>query len=113
MSHSKLKSEPETRPCSACHHPPNRLRGPTAAITSLSALRQGTESGCLSCSVLSAGIDGVIGDDLPLDGKIQDAVEGLRMDMNMTASGQSLNLTLFKRQMEICVFAPPPSSKTK
>ncbi|UKZ61538.1 uncharacterized protein TrAtP1_002801 [Trichoderma atroviride] len=31
------------------------------------------------------------------------------MDMNMTASGQSLTLTLFKRQMEISVFAPPPS----
>ncbi|KAK1246314.1 hypothetical protein MKX08_000116 [Trichoderma sp. CBMAI-0020] len=109
MSHSQLKSEPEPRPCSACHHPPNRLRGPTAAITSLNALRQGAESGCLSCSVLSAGIDGVIGNDLPLDGKIQDAGERLRMDMNMTASGQSLFLTLFKRQMEISVFAPPPS----
>ncbi|PON27716.1 hypothetical protein TGAM01_v203483 [Trichoderma gamsii] len=109
MSHSTPKSEPETRPCSACHHPPSKLRGPTAAITSLSALRQGAESGCLSCSVLSAGIDGVIGDDLPLDGQLQDAVERLRMDMNMTASGQSLNLTLFKRQMEISVFAPPPS----
>ncbi|KAL7918539.1 heterokaryon incompatibility domain-containing protein [Trichoderma austrokoningii] len=109
MSHSTFKSEPETRPCSACHHPPSRLRGPTAAITSLSALRQGAESGCFSCSVLSAGIDGVIGDDLPLDGRLQDAVERLRMDMNMTASGQGLNLTLFKRQLEISVFATPPS----
>jgi hypothetical protein len=61
---------------------------------------------------LSAGIDGVIGDDLPLDGQLQDAVERLRMDMNMTASGQGLSLTLFKRQMEISVFAPLPSSKT-
>jgi hypothetical protein len=112
MSHSNLKSETETRPCSACHHPPSRLRGPTAAITSLNALRQGAESGCLSCCVLSAGIDGVIGDVLPLDGELQNAVERLRMDMNMTASGQSLNLTLFERQLEISVFAPPPSSKT-
>ncbi|KAL6889084.1 heterokaryon incompatibility domain-containing protein [Trichoderma evansii] len=109
MSHSTLKSEPEIRPCSACHHPPNKLRGPTAAITSLSALRQGAESGCLSCSILNAGIDGVIGDDAPLDGQIQNTVERLRVDINMTASGQSLNLTLFKRQMEISVFAPPPS----
>lgn len=62
---------------------------------------------------MSAGIDGVIGDDTPPDGELQNAVERLRMDMNMTASGQSLNLTLFKRQMEISVFAPPPSSKTE
>lgn len=109
ISHSTLKSDSETRPCSACHHPPNKLRGPVAVITSLNALRHRGKSGCLSCSVLSAGIDGVIGDDAL---RFPNAVERLRMDINMAASGQSLTITLFKRQLEISVFAPPPSSKT-
>ncbi|KAL9476208.1 hypothetical protein ACSS6W_006049 [Trichoderma asperelloides] len=106
ISHSTLKSDSETRPCSACHHPPNKLRGPVAVITSLNALRHRGKSGCLSCSVLSAGIDGVIGDDAL---RFPNAVERLRMDINMAASGQSLTITLFKRQLEISVFAPPPS----
>lgn len=111
MSLFSLKSAPEIRPCSACHHPPRLLSGPTAAITSLGALLQGAESGCLACSALSAGISSVIGDDAPPDAQLQDSVEWLRMDINMAASGQSLSLTLFKRQVEISVFAPLPSSK--
>ncbi|KAL7785858.1 heterokaryon incompatibility domain-containing protein [Trichoderma ceciliae] len=109
LSTCNLKSAPETRPCPACHHPPNALRGPTAAITSLSALYHGAESGCLTCSVLRAGVNSVIGEDAPLNAQLQKSVEWLRMDINMNALGQSLNLTLFGRQMEISVFALPPS----
>ena len=33
------------------------------------------------------------------------------MDINMAASGQSLSLTLFDRQLEISVFAQPTHSE--
>ncbi|KAL7941158.1 heterokaryon incompatibility domain-containing protein [Trichoderma barbatum] len=108
MSLSSLMSAPEPRSCSSCHHPPKSGR-PTVAVTSLNALLQGAESGCLSCSVLRDGIKSIIDDDAALNAQLQDTVEWLRMDMSMAASGQSLNLTLFKRQLEIAVFAPPPS----
>ncbi|PTB65563.1 HET-domain-containing protein [Trichoderma citrinoviride] len=108
MSLSGLESAPETRPCSSCHHPPSSNSGPTAAITNLAALFQGAESGCVSCSVLSAGIQSIVGYDASHDIQHSDSVEWLRMDMNMAASCRSLSLTLFKRQLEIAVFAPPP-----
>ncbi|KAL7809526.1 heterokaryon incompatibility domain-containing protein [Trichoderma gracile] len=108
MSLSGLKSAPESRPCSSCHHPPRANSGPTAAITSLDALSQGAESGCLSCSVLVSGIQRVIANGASQDVQPSDFVERLRMDINMAASGQSLSLTLFNRQLEISVFAQPP-----
>ncbi|KAJ4855727.1 heterokaryon incompatibility protein (HET) domain-containing protein [Trichoderma breve] len=108
MSLSSPKSAPESRPCPSCHHPPSRGR-PTAALSSLDSLLKGAESGCLSCSVLSAGIKSVIGDDVSPDTRSQDSGEWFRMDMGMGVSGQSLNLTLFKRELEISVFAPPQS----
>ncbi|KAL7806663.1 heterokaryon incompatibility domain-containing protein [Trichoderma aethiopicum] len=108
MSLSGLKSAPETRPCSSCHHPPRASSGATAAITSLDALFQGAESGCLSCSALGAGIQSVIGNGCAQDVQPSDSAERLRMDINMAASGQSLSLTLFNRQLEISVFAQPP-----
>lgn len=110
MSLSGPKSAPESRPCSSCHHPPSYGK-PTAAISSLSSLLKGAESGCLSCSIFSAGIKSVTGDDVSLDAQSQDSVEWFRMDMGMGVSGQSLNLTLFKRGLEISVFAPPQSSE--
>ncbi|ETR96852.1 HET-domain-containing protein [Trichoderma reesei RUT C-30] len=107
MSLSGPKSAPESRPCSLCHHPPRANSGPTAAITSLDALSQGTASGCLSCSVLSAGIQSVVASSASQDVQPLDSIERLRMDINMAASGQSLSLTLFDRQLEISVFAQP------
>ncbi|KAL6851841.1 HET domain-containing protein [Trichoderma novae-zelandiae] len=108
MSLSDLKSAPESQPCSSCHHPPRSNSGPSAAITSLDALLQGAQSGCPSCSVLSAGIQGVVGNDASQDVQPRDSVGRLRMDINMAASGQSLSLALFERQLEISVFAQPP-----
>lgn len=110
MSLSGPKSAPESRPCSSCHHPPGRGR-PTAAISSLDALLKGAESGCLSCSVFSDGIKSVIGDDVSLGTQSQDSIGRLRMDMGMGVSGQSLNLNLFQRKLEISVFAPPGPSE--
>ncbi|KAL7954955.1 heterokaryon incompatibility domain-containing protein [Trichoderma compactum] len=105
---SAPESAPEPRPCSSCHHPPSYGR-PTAALSSLGGLLKGAESGCLSCSILSAGIKSVIGDDVSPDTQSRDSVEWFRMDMGMGVSGQSLGLTLFKRGLEISVFAPPQS----
>lgn len=110
MSLSGPKSAPESRPCSSCHHPPIHGR-PTAALSSLGGLLKGAESGCLSCSVLIAGIKSIIGDDVSPEIQSQDTAEWLRVDMGMGVSGQSLNLTLFKRELEISVFAPPGPSE--
>ncbi|KAL7931563.1 heterokaryon incompatibility domain-containing protein [Trichoderma chlorosporum] len=108
MSLSSLNSAPEPRPCSSCHHPP-RYGRPTAARGSISGLRKGAESGCLSCSILVAGINSVI-DHLGIpEAQPQDSIDWFRMDMGMGSFGQSLSLTLFKHELEISVFAPPPS----
>ncbi|KAH0522824.1 hypothetical protein TsFJ059_006613 [Trichoderma semiorbis] len=106
MSLSGPKSAPESRPCSSCHHPPSRGKQ-TAALSSLDSLLKGAESGCLSCSVFSDGIKSVIGDDVSLDTQSQDSVGRLSMKMGMGVSGQSLNLNLFERKLEISVFSPP------
>lgn len=110
MSLSSPKSAPESRPCPSCHHPPSYGR-PTAALSSLDALLKGAESGCLSCSVLSAGIKSIIGDDVSTETHSHDSVGWLRMDMGMGVSGKSLNLTLFYRELEITAFAPPGLSE--
>jgi hypothetical protein len=110
MSLSSLKSAPESRPCLSCHQPA-RYDRPTAAIASISGLLNGAESGCLSCSVLIAGINSVIDDDTVPDTQPQGSVEWLRMDIGMGALGFGLNITLFNRGLEISVFAQPSSSK--
>ncbi|UKZ83033.1 hypothetical protein TrVFT333_010834 [Trichoderma virens FT-333] len=110
MSLSSLKSAPESRACLSCHQPA-RYDRPTAAIASISGLLNGAESGCLSCSVLIAGINSVIDDDTVPDTQPQGSVEWLRMDIGMGALGFGLNITLFNRGLEISVFAQP-SSKT-